>query len=61
VYFFFFQIDDCSQSGLRAIYFPVNLSGVREGTETFLERAENIDHFFDFIYPPIGSPHDKSQ
>jgi len=39
----------------------LNSSGKREGTETFLERAENIDHFFDYNYPPVGSPHDKFQ
>jgi len=57
----FFPVDSCQQLGLRGIYFPVDDKGIREGTETFLERAENIDHFFDYIYPPIGSPHDKSQ
>jgi len=54
-------VDGCEQSGLRGIYFPVDDKGIREGAETFLERAENIDHFFDYIYPPIGSPHDRSQ
>jgi len=58
---FFFRIDICEQPGLQGIYFPVDDKGIREGTETFLERAENIDHFFDYIYPPIGSPHDKFQ
>jgi len=47
--------------GLHGIYFPVSLTGDREGNETFLERIENIDFAFGYNKPPIGSPYGAVQ